>query len=526
MAKFKVLIFIVCYNHENFIDSVLKRIPDHVWQNDRYESEILIIDDQSSDNTFFVAKEYAKRNNHSNITVLYNPKNLGYGGNQKIGYQYAIDKNFDLVVLLHGDGQYPPENLEDLISPLLNGECDVVLGSRMVDKKSALRGKMPIYKWFGNVALTFIQNMILGAKLAEFHTGYKSYSIAALKSIPFGYNSDYFDFDTDILIQLFDTGNRFKEVPIPTFYGEETSHVKVFKYGLMILNSSINSRLMKMGIFYHPKFDYARENTHYSLKSGYPSPHQFVINHVKPGTCVLDIGCGPGYMAEELSKKHVKTISIDHYINDTVRKYSLMTFQADVETFDFKLTSEVDTILLLDIIEHLRSPESLFKKLRNRYCKDFPEVIISTGNIAFLPIRLMLLLGQFNYGKRGILDLDHTRLFTYKSLRRMLINHGYEVILENGQPVPFPLALGERRLSYLLLRINQLLIKLSKELFSYQIFMIVRPNPTLRLLLDNAQSASASRVDCFNKLDDQEMNATAAVADCDFATDAKKSDVF
>jgi len=494
MAKSKILIFIVAYNHENFIDKVLDRIQDNIWTNDRFEVEILIIDDQSTDSTFRVANEYARRNNRLNITVLYNPKNLGYGGNQKIGYQYAIKKGFDVVVLLHGDGQYPPEYLEFMIMPILDGQSDIVLGSRMVDKKSALNGKMPYYKWLGNLVLTFLQNLILETTLTEFHTGYKAYRVSALKSIPFEYNSDYFDFDTDILIQLIDTGNRFKEIPIPTFYGDEVSRVKVFKYGLRIISSSINSRLMKMGLFYHPKFDYARENTYYTLKRGYPSSHQFAIDHSKPGICVLDIGCGPGYMAEELSKKAIKTISIDRYINDNARKYSLETIQADVESYDYESLTSVDSILLLDIIEHLRSPENLLKKLRNRFAKESPEVIISTGNIAFLPIRLMLLIGQFNYGKRGILDMDHSRLFTYKSLRRMLINCGYEILLETGQPVPFPLALGEQQLSYFLLRINLLLMKLSKSLFSYQIVFIARPNPTLELLLNNAQIASKSKV--------------------------------
>jgi glycosyltransferase involved in cell wall biosynthesis len=490
MVKAKVLIFIVSYNHEKFLGSVLSRIQDKVWENDSFETEILIIDDQSTDNTFNVANEYAKNNTKLNITVFYNPKNLGYGGNQKVGYKYAISKGFDAVVLLHGDGQYPPEYLEHMILPIVKGETDVVLGSRMLNKKSAIDGGMPYYKWFGNLALTFMQNWILGVKLAEFHTGYKSYRVSALTSIPFEFNSNYFDFDTDLLIQLIATGNRIKEIPIPTFYGDEISRVKVFKYGFMILKSSINSRLMKMGIFYHPKFDYSQENKQYTLKLGYLSSHQFALNYIKSGTRVLDIGCGPGLITEELSKKSVSVISIDRYISDDVKKYSLETIQADVDILDFETLPAVDTILLLDIIEHLRSPEKLLKKLRNRYCREATNVIISTGNIAFLPIRMMLLLGQFNYGNRGILDIDHTRLFSCKSLREILENYGYEILGEKGLPAPFPLALGEHWFSHILLNINVLFIKFSRNLFSYQMIIIARPNPTLELLLNSAQIAS------------------------------------
>jgi glycosyltransferase involved in cell wall biosynthesis len=485
--KPRVLIFIVAYNHEHFIKAVLDRIPENIWKNDRFEAEILIIDDQSTDLTFSVANEYRNKNKNLNITVFYNPKNLGYGGNQKIGYQYAVKKNFDVVVLLHGDGQYPPEYLEHMILPILDGESDVVLGSRMIDKKSALKGKMPAYKWIGNVVLTYLQNSILGVRLAEFHTGYRAYSVPALNSIPFRYNSDYYDFDTDILIQLIDTHKCIKEIPIPTFYGDEISRVRVFKYGLLILSSSLYSRLMKSGIFYHPKFDYESTDTYYLAKTGYSSTHQFALDHVKAGTKVLNLGCGPGYIEMELEKKDIKTISIDLNISDIAREHSFKTIQSDVEAVDYQNIEAVDTILMLDIIEHLRSPESLLLSLRNRFCREKPEIIITTGNIAFIPIRLMLLFGKFNYGKRGILDMTHTRLFTFKTMRNELLNYGFEILCETGIPAPFPLAFGKQRFSYWLLNINQLFIKLSKGLFSYQMAFVVRPRPTVDLLLENAQ---------------------------------------
>ena len=112
------------------------------------------------------------------ITVLYNPVNQGYGGNQKIGYHYAIERGFDFVALLHGDGQYAPEFLPALIEPLLKGEADAVFGSRMMNKRDALKGGMPLYKFVGNRILTSIQNRVLGANLTEFHSGYRVYSVA------------------------------------------------------------------------------------------------------------------------------------------------------------------------------------------------------------------------------------------------------------------------------------------------------------------------------------------------------------
>jgi glycosyltransferase involved in cell wall biosynthesis len=490
----KVLILIVSYHAEKFIQSVLTRIPHDVWQNDRFETEVLIIDDQSSDQTFERAVDYAQQSSKTNITVLYNPKNQGYGGNQKIGYHYAIDKGFDAVVLLHGDGQYAPEHLPAMLAPLLDGTADVVLGSRMLNRSDALRGKMPFYKWVGNQILTFSQNRILGSNLAEFHTGYRAFRVSALASIPFARNSDYFDFDTEILIQLMDTGKRFTEIPVPTFYGEEISRVNGMKYAALIMRTSILSRIMKLGIFYDPRFDYELSNTHYTPKFGYASSHQYALNRVRPESTVLDIGCGPGFMSKELAKKGVKTISLDRYIDAAVRSCSHKAIEADIEAFDFSDSSNVDTILLLDVIEHLVSPELLLMRLRNRYCEDAPEMVITSANVAFLPIRLALLCGQFNYGKRGILDLTHTRLFTFSSLRRLLVQSGYDVVAVAGIPAPFPLALGNGWLARTLLGLNSVLIALSKGLFAYQIAMVVTPRPTLNLLLRKAQDAGAERM--------------------------------
>ncbi|MCK4565633.1 MAG: glycosyltransferase family 2 protein, partial [Verrucomicrobia bacterium] len=192
----KVLIFIVAYNAEHHIEQVIQRIPSKIF--DVYDYEILIIDDSSKDNTFDVARRFQEQNKALNIKVLFNPVNQGYGGNQKLGYQYAVNNGFDAVVLLHGDGQYAPELIEDIFSPILRGEADAVFGSRMMTKGAARKGGMPLYKFIGNKILTFLENRLLGANLSEFHSGYRAYSVEALRRIPFQHNSPDFHFDTEI----------------------------------------------------------------------------------------------------------------------------------------------------------------------------------------------------------------------------------------------------------------------------------------------------------------------------------------
>ena len=211
----KNLIFIVAYNHENFITSVLDRLPKKVYKKNY---EILIIDDASKDKTFDTAIYWAK-NKNIKIKILKNPKNLGYGGNQKAGFNYAIKNNFSNLVLLHGDGQYAPEIVIDLVEHHIKNLNKLTLGSRMIKKTNALKGRMPIYKFIGNIILTFLQNIILSSNLSEFHTGYRVYNVEKLKKINFHLNTNDYHFDTQTIIQLMMNNFKVGEYSIPTYYG-------------------------------------------------------------------------------------------------------------------------------------------------------------------------------------------------------------------------------------------------------------------------------------------------------------------
>jgi len=194
----KVLIYIVCYNAGNHIRDVLKRIQPSFRSDPNVR--IVISDDCSSDNTIGVAIEACKELGYTNYEIFRTKVNQGYGGNQKIGYNYACKNNFDYVILLHGDGQYAPEELASFFSLFKEG-YDVILGSRMLIKRNALKGRMPPIRFISNIILTKVQNLLAETKLSEFHTGYRAYSIKFLKEAAFELNSNGFDFDTDILLQ-------------------------------------------------------------------------------------------------------------------------------------------------------------------------------------------------------------------------------------------------------------------------------------------------------------------------------------
>ena len=493
--KPRVLVFIVAYNAEKTISSVVRRIPAEL--SDLYHVEVLIIDDASQDSTFSRSLGVKKEEDTPfPLHVLFNPVNQGYGGNQKLGFQYAIENGFDFVALVHGDGQYAPECLPTLIEPLRRSEAAAVFGSRMLTSMGALRGGMPAYKFVGNKILTWIENKLLRANLSEFHSGYRIYSIQALQAIPFDRNSNGFHFDTEIIIQLLIARQVIKELPIPTYYGDEICHVNGLKYAWDVVAAALKARLQELSLFYDRRFDCAPAEaaSPYTLKLDYASPHTLALERVRPGSRVLDLGCAGGYMGAVLKDQKqcfVSAVDINEISIRGLDEFQIHDLNMGVPHIP---ADAYDVVLMLDVIEHLTRPETFLEQLRQELARSTStELLISTGNVACFITRLMLMLGQFNYGKRGILDVTHTRLFTFASLRRALEQTGFTVLETKGVPGPFPLAIGNNFLSRTLLAINQFLIRISRGLFSYQIFMRVKPQPLVKSLLQLSQEQSSIR---------------------------------
>src|SRR5947209_3566480 len=190
----RIGILVVTYNAVTTLTRVLKRITPAVWNN---VEEIAIFDDSSQDSTYELAVGLKTLRDLPKLHVLRHPKNLGYGGNQKAGYRYFMEKGFDIVVLLHGDGQYAPEFLSSIYHPLVTGKADAVFGSRMMKTYGGpLKGGMPLYKFAGNRILTMFENRALDLDLTEFHSGYRAYNLHALREIRFDDMTNDFHFDT------------------------------------------------------------------------------------------------------------------------------------------------------------------------------------------------------------------------------------------------------------------------------------------------------------------------------------------
>jgi glycosyltransferase involved in cell wall biosynthesis len=242
----KIVVVMPAYNAEKTLRQTYSEIPFSV------VDEVILVDDQSRDRTVELARELGISR------VIRHEKNTGYGGNQKTCYTEALRAGADIVVMLHPDYQYTPLLIEAMVYPIARGLFPVMLGARTLGK-GALRGGMPVYKYLANRLLTFIQNVLMNQKLAEYHTGYRAFSREILERCPLLENSDDFVFDNQMLAQIAWLGFTIGEVTCPTKYFDDASSINFRRsvtYGLGVLRTSIQFFLGKLGLARYRIFDF------------------------------------------------------------------------------------------------------------------------------------------------------------------------------------------------------------------------------------------------------------------------------
>lgn len=245
----KIVIVLPAYNAAKTLEKTLFAIPKD-WADD-----VILVDDASKDSTVAVSKRLG-------LKTFVHKKNLGYGGNQKTCYREALKLGADIVVMLHPDFQYDPSFIPEMIQPIARGECEAVFGSRMYLKRNALLGGMPYWKFAANIFLTWLENLVLGMNLTEYHSGFRAYSRKVLE-LPLHLNSNGFVFDTEIIVQMKVAGMKIKEIPISTRYFAEASMIGFWRsvqYGLNILKIMGHYLLDRFGIKSYEQFVLARSS--------------------------------------------------------------------------------------------------------------------------------------------------------------------------------------------------------------------------------------------------------------------------
>ena len=474
----KIGIVVVAYNAGATLATVLDRIPADF----RHKiTEIIVGDDHSQDSTYLIGLGYKAEFPDLPLTVIRHPRNLGYGGNQKASYSIAAEHGLDVVVLLHGDGQYAPELLPEMIGPLERGEADVVLGSRMMKPGAARRGGMPLYKRIGNRILTTFENRMLDTELSEYHSGYRAYRMDALAAVPLERNSDDFDFDTQILIQMHHFGKRVVEIPIPTFYGDEISRVNGIRYGRQIAAEAARYRLALLGLGAGPHClgPDAFAPVPYDLKDDEESSHGQLLAwlETRPPGRVLDLGCSSGLLAERMRKLGHLVVGVDIEAFDEVRERVDTFIQADL---DQGIPDEVgdgfDVVVAADVIEHHRQPDLLLRQARQRLSPD-GVLMVSVPNFGHWYPRARTVAGRFDYDRRGILDSGHLRFFTKRTIERAVGDAGFEIRRRavTGLPLGMLSPSDEGTARRFIGRLDRAAAELRPQLFAYQLLYELAP---------------------------------------------------
>ena len=251
----EICIFVPCYRVERFVTPTMRRAD---WKQlaTLVRFRVLFVDNASTDKTWEAVQECLRDLAELGVDAeaIRNPVNRGYGGSNKIVFDYCLEHGIPAIGILHSDGQYAPEELCRLVEQWkARPHAALFYGSRLLGHP--LRGGMPLYKFLANKFLTWVQNVALGTRISEFHSGYRFYRMDWIRRVRYEHTSDYYDFDTQIIFQIHHAGGRIEETVIPTFYGEEVSNVNGLKTAKGILANVAVYLLHKWGVRRTPRFD-------------------------------------------------------------------------------------------------------------------------------------------------------------------------------------------------------------------------------------------------------------------------------
>jgi 2-polyprenyl-3-methyl-5-hydroxy-6-metoxy-1,4-benzoquinol methylase len=363
-------------------------------------------------------------------------KNLGYGGYQKTGYAWAVERGLDVVVLLHGDGQYAPECIQDIVSPLLSGDADAVFGSRMMKQGQARAGGMPLYKYVGNKVLTRFQNSLTGLELTEWHSGYRAYRVDALADLDLASYSNDFDFDTEIILGLHGHRKRILEVPIPTYYGDEICYVNGMRYAKDVAADVLRFRLREMGFGASAG---GVDRHAYVLKPSEHSSHGVLLRWLAASepARVLDVGCSDGQFAALARELGHSVTGVDLVKHEGIADRVDSFVEADLnQGLPDEVGTEFEIVVAGDVLEHVIDPRRLLTDIERRLAPE-GEVLVSVPNFGHWYPRARVASGRFDYDQRGPLDSGHVRFFTRRSFEKLVDQCGLRIVerVTVGSPV-------------------------------------------------------------------------------------------
>jgi 2-polyprenyl-3-methyl-5-hydroxy-6-metoxy-1,4-benzoquinol methylase len=404
------------------------------------------------------------------VRLLRDPRNSGYGGARRAAFEYALSRGFDYVIQMRGDGAHPPEALPDLLHAAVVGGERVVIASRLVDRVETWRAGMTLARVAAHALATGLQNRALGLALTDYHSSYRLYATSVLRGIPFQLNAADRRFETQILIQCRALGAPLCEVRVLPAWKEYAGGREGLAEVLRGSATAVDYRLHQLHLTRRPSF-FVEQDVHYTFKRSPTGSHMQIVDAIRPGSRVLDLGCSQGLLARPLLAKGARMVGVDAGPPERLAAELEGYYRRDLDQpLELPLGRAFDYVVVADVIEHLRNRTQLLRSAR-RFLKEDGRLIISTPNIALWFYRLSLLAGRFEYGPRGVLDETHVRLFTRASFRREVEKAGFQVVHERVTALPFEVVFqstGRSRLIHAIAQAYHGLARAWPTLFAYQ----------------------------------------------------------
>lgn len=387
---------------------------------------------------------------YPNLRVHGDPRLYGHGGRRKIAFEYALAHDFEFVVVIEAQDRPACEQLADLLAPALTERKPVVIATDARRRRGARA----------------LHNALLGLHLRDYASPLRVLACDVLRRIPFHLNDDGRGFDTQLLIQCRALGLEFAEV--------ELEHVDDARFSSAeSLRVALGYRAHQLHLTRRGQY-FVERDVHYTFKSSPSSSHMQVLEAIRPGSLVLDLGCSQGLLAAPLSKKDVRVVGVDTRDPKSVSLALASYYQRDLERpLEIPEPRVFDYVVLSDVIEHVINRAELLRSVR-RYLKPDGRLLISTPNIAIWFYRLSLAVGRFEYGPRGVLDETHVHLFTRATFRREVENAAFRVRRERVTALPFEIVFestGRSRLVRAISAIYHLCARVWPEMFAYQFLL-------------------------------------------------------
>ena len=458
----RIALFLFGLSSIGALRKTLERIPEPLRE---CLEEIALFPDGSLEGELAAAWPELARLPGLRLRIHRTPGDHGYGAQRKAAFEQALRAGFDHVVAMCGDGRHPPEGLPKLLHAALFEGRELVFASRLRSPRS-----MPLGPALGHLAASEFQNHVLGIRLRDYDSGYRLYSVRALRAVPFQLAGDDRTFDVDLMIQHRALGISSAEVSVVPPWREADTAREEATHTLRACGRALDYRLHQLHVVRRGRY-FVDRGIHYTLKESETGSHMQILDAIEPGSRVLDLGCSQGLLARPLREKQVRVTGVDARPPERLAAELEAYHQRDLELpVELPEGRVFDYVVVADVIEHLRNRAQLLRSAR-RHLKPEGRLIISTPNIALWFYRLSLLVGRFEYGPRGVLDRTHVHLYTHDSFRREVQGAGFHILRERVTALPFEVVFestGRSRLMRSIARAYHGLARLWPEMFAYQ----------------------------------------------------------